>query len=189
MNSNFNLEDFPVLETERLQLRELQLTDAGAVFRCLSNEAVTRYWGVLPFSSIQQAEGFIQSCRDGFAERQRIRWGIVRKEDGAFMGTCGFHAWNKGCSRCEIGYELAEEYWGHGYATEAIRALTSFGFRVLELHRIGAVVYLENTASQHVLEKLGFAKEGILRDYMKCDGKYYDVYMSSLLHPTNLKES
>ena len=71
--------------------------------------------------------------------------------------------WNQKHKRAEIGYELHPQHWSHGYASEAASAVMAYGFDTLQLVRIGAVVFLENKASQHVLEKLGFQQEGVLK--------------------------
>ena len=71
-----------------------------------------------------------------------------------------------------MGYELAPRYWGCGYATEAAAALLAFGFRELKLHRVWAQCIAENTASAHVLEKIGMRQEGRLREQERMQGRW-----------------
>ena len=81
----------------------------------------------------------------------------------------------------EIGYVIHPDYWGMGYASEAVSAILAYGFDDLELTRIGAVVFLENGASNRLLKNLGFQREGILRRYIYQNKKANDVYMYSLV--------
>ncbi|CAL8989669.1 unnamed protein product [Prunus brigantina] len=84
--------------------------------------------------------------------------------------------------RAEVGYALAAEYWGQGIATRAVKMAISDGFKELaDLVRMQALVLVENKASQRVLEKLGFYKEGLLRKYTFHKGAVQDVFMYSLL--------
>lgn len=113
-----------------------------------------------------------------------MRWGIERLDTGELIGTVGFNQWSQKHKRAEIGYELHPQHWGHGYASEAASAVMAYGFDNLQLVRIGAVVFLENKASQHVLEKLGFQKEGVLKNYMYQNGKAHDTFVYSSLPTT-----
>ncbi len=170
-----------MLETDRLRLRELTQADVAAIFHCLSNEEVTRYYGQEPFIEKQQAEQLIQHFDKNYEEKRGIRWGIELKETGEVMGTIGYHLWSDPHKRAEIGYEIHPDYWRKGYTKEAIQQVINYGFEHMNLQRIGAVVYLENEASNQLLLKLGFQQEGILRDYMVQKEKAYDTFIYSLL--------
>ncbi|WP_143522615.1 GNAT family N-acetyltransferase, partial [Pseudomonas sp. 2822-17] len=76
--------------------------------------------------------------------------------------------------RAEIGYEIHPDFWRKGYTSEAVKEVISYGFEGLDLNRIGAVVFIENQASNQLLSKMGFQREGILRDYMYQYGKSFD---------------
>lgn len=172
---------FPKLETDRLKLRKLTQADVPAIFHCLSNEEVTRYYGQEPFIEKQQAEQLIKLFDKNYEEKRGIRWGIERKETGEVMGTIGYHLWSAPHKRAEIGYEIHPDYWRQGYIKEAIQQVIAYGFEHMNLQRIGAVVYLENEASNQLLLKLGFQQEGILRVYMVQNEKAYDTFIYSLL--------
>ena len=81
----------------------------------------------------------------------------------------------------EIGYWLGEPYWGRGIATEAVRALTAFGFRMFDLCRIYACVFEWNPASMRVLEKAGYSLEGRLRKSVTKDGQTIDQLLYAIL--------
>ncbi|WP_010676584.1 GNAT family N-acetyltransferase [Bacillus timonensis] len=172
---------FPILETERLGLREIVHSDAQGIYSCFSNKDVTRYYGQDPITEIEQAEQFVEFFAKNYREKRGIRWAIEIKEEDGLIGTIGFNAWSPKHKRAEIGYELHPEHWRKGFATEAIQKVVSYGFNELGLARIGAIVFLENEASNDLLSKLGFEKEGILRNYMYQNGASYDTNVYSLL--------
>jgi ribosomal-protein-alanine N-acetyltransferase len=172
---------FPVLETERLVLRELTEYDAKVIFSILSNTKVTRYYGKETFKDIEEAKEFIHYFKQKFYEKRGLRWGIEIKETKQLIGTIGLDAWLPKQRRAEIGYEIHPEYWKKGYATESALKIISFGFNSLELIRIGAVVFPENESSLKLLQKIGFQKEGILRDYIYQDGISNDTYVYSII--------
>lgn len=172
---------FPTLETERLRLREITIDDREDLFEYLSNEEVIKYYGQEAFVHLTQAEALIDLFATNFRENKGVRWGIERKGVQGLIGTVGFHAFSAKHRRAEIGYEIHPDYWRKGYTQEAVMSILQYGFDVLELTRIGAVVFTENDASYQLLEKLGFEREGLLRDYMYQTGALHDTYIYSLL--------
>ena len=175
--------ELPVLETERLLLREIKAEDAQNLFINFSNPEVMKCYGSELMDDIEEARGLIHSFKIGLKEGKAIRWGIQLKNNYSLIGTIGFHAISPKNRRAEIGYELNQSYWGKGLAKEAILKVVEYGFEEMELKRIGAVVFLENESSNELLLKLGFRKEGILRDYMIQNGLSYDTNVYSLLAP------
>lgn len=158
--------NFPELETEQFILRQMRMEDAPAVFKIFSDAEVTKDMGIEPFVSTQQAKELIQFMNELFNQDVAIRWGIVRKSDNMLMGTCGFNAWEvRRGSRGEVGYDLGKDYWRQGYMTEVLKAVITFGFEEMGLHRIEAYTNLDATPSMNLLVKLGFQKEGVLRGF------------------------
>ncbi|WP_226671124.1 GNAT family N-acetyltransferase [Metabacillus litoralis] len=172
---------FPTLETDRLILREISQKDVNAIFSCFSNEHVTRYYGQETLETIKQAEAFVELFAISYKEKRGIRWGIERKGHKGIIGTIGFNSWSPKHKRAEIGYEIHPDYWRNGYAIEAVLKVIEFGFDELGLTRIGAVVFLNNVASSNLLTKVGFQKEGVLRDYMYQNGQAHDTFVYSIL--------
>ena len=172
---------FPILETERLILREIDNEDAEDIFNCFSNNDVTRYYGQDALTSLEQANQFVEFFAKNYKEKRGIRWGIEIKDQVGIIGTIGFNAWSPKHKRAEIGYELHPQHWRKGYTNEAVSKVISYGFNELDLTRIGAVVFIDNKASNELLTKLGFEKEGILRNYMYQNGVPYDTNVYSLL--------
>lgn len=171
---------FPILETERLILREITKEDAKDIFACFSNDDVTRYYGQETLESEEQAEKFVEFFEKNYQEKRGVRWGIELKGTPGLIGTVGFNAWVPKHKRAEIGYEIHPDYWRRGYALEVVSKVLSYGFHDMDLNRIGAVVFIENEASNALLTKFGFEREGILHDFMYQNGKAYDTYVYSL---------
>ena len=171
---------FPRLETERLLLRKIVPGDAAALYAIFSDDEVTRYYDLGTMTDPADAETMVRRLAARTKHGQAIRWGIVRKQDRAFVGTCGFHFQAAGF-KAEIGYDLGREHWHQGYMSEALQAMLAYGFEKLELNRIEALVMPGNEASAVLLRKLGFSEEGVLREYAFFKGRYHDLRFFSLL--------
>ncbi|KIL34410.1 acetyltransferase [Cohnella kolymensis] len=169
----------PTLETERLILREIHREDADSIFSYFSNDNVTRHYGMKTFEKLEQAENLIDAFSKNFTEKRGIRWGIEKKDSKGLVGTIGFNLWSPAHKRAEIGYDIHPNVWRMGYTSEALQRILEYGFDKLGLTRIGAVVFIENEASNQLLLKQGFEKEGILRNYMYQNDKVYDVNIYS----------
>ncbi|MGV2805909.1 GNAT family N-acetyltransferase, partial [Clostridium perfringens] len=81
---------FPILETKRLTLREIQHQDAEAIYSCFSNDEVTRYYGQDTLSTLEQAHQIVELFANIYKEKRGIRWGIERKDAQGLIGTIGF---------------------------------------------------------------------------------------------------
>jgi ribosomal-protein-alanine N-acetyltransferase len=170
------------METARLILRALRMEDAGFIFKEWGSPEVTRYMrDEAPLKTLEEAEERLRPLQTPEKMPDFKWWGIGLKAKGCLIGTCGFCGWDKQHHHAEIGYDLSPEYWGQGLMPEAVNRLISFGFEEMELNRIEATTHTENQRSQHVLEKLGFEKEGILREYYCQDGIYNDQVQFALL--------
>lgn len=181
MTKNARPGNFPTLETERLILRQMTLEDADFVFQHFGDPAVSRYlMDEPPVTEYARAQEIIQFYLEP-EEKTHNRWVMVRKADHQYIGTCGFHKWDRQHFRAEIGYDLSPSCWGQGYMMEALRTVISNGFAQMRLNRIEALVYVENGRSIQLLRRLGFKQEGVLREYLYSDGRFYDHYLFALL--------
>jgi [ribosomal protein S5]-alanine N-acetyltransferase len=97
------------------------------------------------------------------------------------IGNGGLRMQNAYARIADLGYELDQNYWGRGYATEAARALLEFGFHELRLHRIWANCIEENVASAHVLEKIGMTREGCLRESEWMKNRWWNTPLYAIL--------
>lgn len=171
----------PTLRTARLRLRPVADTDAADLFAMHGSAYVLRYWDSPPWREPTRAERFIAACRQMAEDGTGARVMIERASDGAFLGWCGVTRWNPDYRSAALGYCLGDAAWGHGYATEAARALLGWAFDTLDLNRVQAETDTRNAASARVLEKLGFVREGTLREDCVVDGVVSDSWVFGLL--------
>jgi [ribosomal protein S5]-alanine N-acetyltransferase len=169
------------LQTARLDLRPLAPTDVGALFALKSDAVVQRYGSHVAWTALQQAVDYIERDRQGMAEGQHAQLAIVRREDGAMVGTCNLYALDAQCRRADVGYALLPSAWGRGYANEAVTALLDWGFEHLLLNRVEADIDPRNAASARALERLGFTREGHLRERWIVGGEVSDSAIYGLL--------
>ncbi|MEO8393135.1 MAG: GNAT family protein [Chloroflexota bacterium] len=170
---------FPVLTTERLQLRQLQASDAEALFAIKSNPDVTEHYGQEPHQALSDSLGWI--------ERLGIAWCVTLKGEDRLIGVVTLWNLDPGYHCGELGYELHPAYEKRGIMTEAVTAVLTFGFTELGLHRIEATPFADNPPSKNLLVKLGFAHEGTLRQRHFFRDHYKDQLFYGLLKDEWLK--
>jgi len=170
------------LTTERLILRDFIADDWQAVMAYQSDPRYLKYyeWTERTPEAVQE---FLSMFLDQHNERPRIHFQLVvtLKESGRLIGNCGVRMDKAGAHQADIGYELDPNFWSKGYATEAARRMVRYGFEELGVHRIWSWCIAENTASAHVLEKLGMRQEGRLRDAEYFKGRYWDTLMFGIV--------
>jgi RimJ/RimL family protein N-acetyltransferase len=171
----------PSLHTARLRLRAFEDADGDDLFALHSSAYVLRYWDSPPWSERGRAEKFITASRQMAQEGTGARLAVDRLSDGAFIGWCTLARWNADYRSAALGYCYADAAWGHGYATEAARALLRWAFDTLDLNRVQAEADTRNAASARVLEKLGFVREGTLREDCVVNGEVSDSWVYGLL--------
>ncbi len=140
-----------VFETNRLILREFELSDDVNLFNLNSNPLVIKYTGDIPFKSTKHVRTFIQNYTDykkyGFG-----RWAVIYKESNLFLGWCGLKQHPEGF--VDIGFRFFQAEWGKGYATEAALETLNYAFNMLELDEVIGRAASDNPASIRVLEKI-----------------------------------
>ncbi|HSC87059.1 MAG TPA: GNAT family N-acetyltransferase [Polyangiaceae bacterium] len=171
----------PTLHTARLRLRPFAESDAGALFELQSNSRVLRYWDAPPWSEFAQATRFIARCREIEREGTGTRLVIELAATGEFVGWCCLAQWNPEYRSATMGYCLREESWGKGVATEAAGALLRWAFATLDLNRVQGETDTRNPGSARVLEKLGFLREGTLRENCIVAREVSDSWIYGLL--------
>jgi ribosomal-protein-alanine N-acetyltransferase len=175
-----SFDPFPELETPRLVLRRAVPADAEAFHRLRSDPEVIRYRG-RPALARAEADRRLLEIDAGIRDNAHIMWAIALREDPRMIGECLLFHWEKEDMRAEVGYELMVPYWGRGLVTEAVRAMLTFGFQAMDLHRVEANVDPANLGSIRVLEKLGFVREGTLRENWRAGGRFVDSALFGLL--------
>lgn len=169
------------LHTKRLYLRKMKVADASSLFRIWSDPDVTKFMNISSFTSENQAKDMIELL-DGLAQsNEAIRFSIIELESTEIIGSCGYNTLDFEHAKAEIGYDIAQAFWGKGYATEAINSLVEHAFTTLALNRIEAKVHPENVNSIKVLQKLNFTFEGTLRQTERVNGQFHDLNIYSKL--------
>jgi [ribosomal protein S5]-alanine N-acetyltransferase len=174
----------PTLETDRLILRPITPADAASVFLYCSNPAVTRFTLFETHQTIDDSRWFCEDyARSRYASREPDPFGIVLKADplGTVVGALGAHWASQPNLTMEFGYSIAEPHWGRGLVAEAARAVIEYVFEEYATERLQARVFVGNDASERVLRKLGFTREGVLRSLVLRRGRWWDIVMYSLL--------
>ncbi|KPE50610.1 GNAT family N-acetyltransferase [Chryseobacterium indologenes] len=173
---------YPVLETERLILRQLTLHDAEDLFEYFSLDEVMEYYDLPPFKTIQDAQNIINHFNGEFEKGKGFRWALELKSEKKVIGTCGYHNWYKDHYKAEIGYELNPAFWRNSYMKEAILPILTFGFETMQLHRVDAFIDPANISSEKLLTSLNFKEEGLLHDFFFEKGKFVDAKIFGLIN-------
>lgn len=169
------------LRTQRLVLRQLSQEDLDALFAIFSNVEVMRYWSTPPFTQRAQVETKVRQFVEGYEKGTSLSLGIERLEDHALIGNCTLFDFHEASRRAQLGYCLGRPYWGQGYMHEALVALVNHAFEVFGLNRLEADIDPRNLASARALERLGFEREGFLRERWIVDGEVSDTVLYGLL--------
>jgi RimJ/RimL family protein N-acetyltransferase len=171
-----------ILETPRLLLRPLKPDDAPVVARLAGRKEIADATLSIPHPySETQAREWIRTHTESEGSNQEIVFAIMLKADGQLVGTIGLRDIDQEHSQAEMGFWVAVDEWGKGYATEAVSALLRFGFEELHLNRIYAHHMVRNPASGRVLQKIGMQREGLLRQRVRKWGVFEDVIVLAVL--------
>jgi [ribosomal protein S5]-alanine N-acetyltransferase len=176
--------------TERLILREFQLTDIPVLHEYASDEDLVKYmpWG--PNSEIETQQFFTRNFKmQTEIPRKIYDFAVVEKSTGDFLGSGGIILQTPKSEFANIGYILKRSAQGKGYATEMSKAFLKFGFEKLKLHRIAATCDSENKASYRVMEKVGMKCEGLLREDMRTKGRLRSTFIYSILSAEYFNQS
>lgn len=173
---------FPTFDLDSIVIRELRVDDKQEYFNLMTDPKVNQFLSHedVPHS-IDAAVSDLRFWRSLFELGQSIFWAIANKEDDKLIGTIGFNTWSFDSRRAEISYDLSSLYWRRGIMSLALTTILSFAFSEMMLNRIEAKTMLHNTPSIHILEKFGFQREGVLKQYRVIRGQFIDVSLYSLL--------
>ena len=173
------------LLTERLRLRAPRRGDADALHEAIA-ETLPALVPWLPWARIDHGRAetrrYLRAARAAWARQHAFEFVIELRDGGRLAGVTSLHRidWVRACAG--LGYWVRRSVWNQGIASEAAAAALSHALGGLRLHRVEALVALENKASQRVIEKLGFTREGVAREAEYVDGRYLDHIQYSFLH-------
>jgi len=171
--------EIPLLHGKRVHLRALEEGDVDAIFTLFSDPEAMRYWSFPAYTERAQAVEHLQRHTARIEDGSVVAWGIARNTE--VIGTIALHKLDFEQGRCELGYMLGRPYWGQGYASEAIPLAIDHAFNTIDLRRLEADIDPRNTASQKLLERLGFQQEGYLRERWVVEGEISDSALFGLL--------
>ena len=166
-----------VLNSKKFILRPYRKSDLISLVKNLDNKKVSRYMSKVPFPyKIKDGKKWIERCLQKNKKGKKKKVIFAIEINGEVAGSIGLDP-IKIKHKAEIGYWLAEKYWGNGIMSEALRIMTNLGFEKLKLKRMQAHVFSENESSKKVLKKNGFQLEGRLKKYFFKNNKYSDCFL------------
>ena len=177
---NFN--PFHDLETERLLLRRVDNNDYKEVLALRSNPETMKYIPRPLLKNEEEAFARIAMIENKIINKEGINWAITIKDDPRLIGIIGHYRIQLENYRAEIGYMILPEFNGQGIVTEAVKEVVKYGFDIMKLHSIEAVIDPDNIASAKVLEKNGFVKEAHFKENEFHEGHFYDSVIYSILN-------
>ncbi|MBN2617588.1 MAG: GNAT family N-acetyltransferase [Spirochaetales bacterium] len=165
------------IEMNEIKLRDININDDQELFEIYSDPKVCEYFDFKAYTNLKEAQDQILKWENLKEEKKQIRYGIDL--NNKLIGTCGIYSiyWHQ--ERASLGYDLNSNYWNKGIMTKSIIQLLKKIKKEYNLHRIQATVLEGNTNSKKVLHKIGFEKEGILRDYEKWQGHFVNLEIYS----------
>lgn len=161
---NFDFTNFPVLQTERLTLRELNLNDAKAIFRLRTKKEVVEFIDRKTLNNLSETRAFIDRISKLTSSNKGVFWVIESRNNQQVIGTIGLRNFEDEEDYAEIGYELEPSYQQKGFMSEAFKLVIEYGFKKMELKTIEAFTHKNNRASIALLEKQKFVFEPEIKD-------------------------
>ena len=174
-------DSLPTIVAGRVRLRWLEEGDVPALYEIFRDPEVMRYWSRPPYADVAEARALLEQIHGCFREGSLFEWGLCLQDDPRVIGTATLSHLDFANGRAEIGYSQARASWGNGYVREALGALLDWAFGDLGLRRIEADVDPRNAASIRTLERLGFVREGYLRERWNVAGEVQDALLYGLL--------
>jgi ribosomal-protein-alanine N-acetyltransferase len=165
---------FPILESERVILRQFVDTDLENVFKGLSHPEIIKYYGI-SFDSLEATKEQMTWFADLEKNNTGIWWAVCSKADGSFLGAGGLNALSTEHKKAEIGFWLLPESWGKGLMTETMPLICNYAFNEIGLHRIEGFVETKNTNCKKAMAKLKFNLEGTMQDCEVKNGAFISV--------------
>lgn len=173
-------DEFPILETKRLQLRPILQSDAQALFEMQSDTLIFKYIAKQPQQTIEETKKMITYLEETYEKEEMLCWSATIREGNQIIGTCGFNRFEKENLRAEIGGSLSPYYWGAGVALEAVKAIIDYGFKGLNLHTIEAKIDSRNRSARYLLQQLGFEQEASFKERFCFEEAFYDLEVWTL---------
>ncbi len=163
----------PILMTPRLRLRQFREDDVEAMHGCFTDVESMRYWNTPLHTKRIETERAVRRFIDCTPSYYRF-WAVADKTTDRCLGLVNYHDGHIRNKRVAIGYIVDPAHWRQGVATEAVSAMIRFCFQDLGLHRLQAFIHPDNAPSLKLIEKLGFRREGLLRENLRVSDEWRD---------------
>ncbi len=174
---NFGL---PTFRGEKVTLREIRESDAGALLAMLTSEEVAEFVSPLP-KTVEGFEGFIAEANHDRTRGNSFCFGVVPQGYEDAMGLFQVRQLEPGFGSAEWGFAIGSPFWGSGIFLEAARTIIDFSFGVVGVHRLEARSIASNGRGNAALRKVGAMQEGILRRSFQRNGFSFDQILWSIL--------
>lgn len=182
------MKEYPKIETERLLLRQFELSDANVVQRLAGERDIADTTLSIPHPYKDgMAEEWISTHRPKFERGELLNFAVVLLTSGELIGAIGLVIAPQ-FERAELGYWIGRPYWKNGYCTEASRAMLQYGFRTLKLNRIHACHLSRNPESGRVMQKIGMTHEGRAPQHTKKWDQFEDLEHYGILREQWIKK-
>lgn len=169
------------IETMRLTLRRLKLSDAEMMFcNWTSDKQVTRFLRWDAHKAIDDTKNMIQQWIDNYQYNSTYYWGIYLK-NGEMIGSIGITITSEYDFKGELGYKIGSRWWNEGYSSEAAKAVINYIFCNTNIERIDAYSSVENSASEQVMKNVGMHYEGLLRHYYRTRDGFHDCVLYGII--------
>ena len=155
--------------------------DVDAIYEIFSDPRVMRYWSSGPLPNREAAAAMQREIAQQNLSDAQMKWGLALRDTNTLIGTVTLFNLSRSNGRAEIGYAMGSAHWGKGYMNEALTALIVHAFDVLDFRRLEADVDPRNAPSIRTLERLGFQREGFLRERWHVGGELQDAFFYGLL--------
>lgn len=175
-------EQFPYLNTKRLQLRPILASDAPALFGIQSDSLMYKYLShKKPHENLEEAQKVIEAIEEAYQKQQMLCWAATIRDQPTIIGTCGYNYIEPDNLFAEFGGGLDPKYWGAGIALEAIKAILNYGFEGMNLQSIRSRFDSRNRSVRYLMQQLGFVKEGHFKQrFVTAEGGFGDMEVWTL---------
>jgi ribosomal-protein-alanine N-acetyltransferase len=170
-----------LMEADRVCVRPVLESDLPSLLAVNSDEAVVKFLGHAPWQGMTDAEAWFERISKLQTSGSALEFVIAAKETGSVIGRCGLFDFEEVNAHARLGYVLGRAHWGQGYMREALITLIRCAFGEMDLRRLEANVEAQNTASANLLRRLGFTREGVLRERWITKGEPMDAEVYGLL--------
>ena len=177
-----------IISSERISLEPISIAGLSDFHEYSVYPELYKYLEFSPFQSLKESETYLQKLVEKSEMPFAQYWFTKLNKNGKIIRSFGMHSLDVYRKSVEIGYGISPNYWGKGYFNEVLKTATEYIFNDLDLRRIVARTAVLNNASIRGLEKLGFLKEGIMREYYRdVDGKWFDAILMAKINKDSEK--